>query len=427
MHADHKSQTQHSGNTRINSRQFEALFNNVIIGILITNQHGEIIGINKFAEIQFGYVQNELIGEKIEKLIPHRFHNKHVEDRAHFYKSPKTRMMGAGLNLFALRKDGIEFPAEISLSNYELDGETYVIALIVDATARKQNELQLLEKNSELEKATGEIRQLNEDLEKKVTMRTEMLKETLTALEQSQQELKDLYEKERELNHLKSRFVSMASHEFRTPLSTILSSVDLIKRYTSSEDTDKREKHIEKIQNAVRNLGYILDDFLSLGKLEEGLVEVARETIDAQDMIAETETLAQEIIQSFRKAHQLEFHHSLQNTSLALDRKLLRNILTNLVSNAAKYSPEKSMIKIHFHRNAQGLTITVSDDGIGIPEKDQEHLFERFFRAGNVGNIQGTGLGLYIVKRYIELMGGNISLKTQLKPGTTFEIFLPQP
>ncbi len=397
----------------IDARQFEALFNNAIIGIVLTNQAGEIMLMNQFAENQFGYTRDELVGKSVELLIPHKFRGKHEGHRQHFYHHPQTRMMGAGRDLHALRKDGSEFPAEISLSHYELEGKNYVITFVVDITLRKRGEQLLLRQNEELEKIVND--------------RSCMLQEAFLALEKSDAELNIAYEKEKKLGEIKSRFVSMASHEFRIPLSIILSSISLVKRYSGTEEIHNRERHISKIQKAVKNLNYILEDFLSLGKLEEGVAVANPESLDKKTLLANIDELLLELNQASGKNQQIELSHSLKNDLFTVDRKLLRNILANLVSNAIKYSPEKSVITIHCSDESGDLQIAVLDKGIGISEEEQEHLFERFFRANNVAGIEGTGLGLYIVRRYLNLIGGRITLDSKLNEGTMITIFIPQP
>jgi PAS domain S-box-containing protein len=390
------------------ARQFEALFNNAIIGMVLTSQIGEIMLMNQFAENQFGYARHELVGKPVELLIPHKIRGKHEEHRQYFQRHPQTRMMGEGRDLRALRKDGSEFAAEVSLSHYELEGKNYVIALVVDITLRKKGEETLFRQNEELEKMVND--------------RTFMLQKALQALERSDAELKMAYEKEKELGEIKSHFVSMASHEFRTPLSTILSSISLVKRYSGTEEIHNRERHISKIQNAVKTLNYILEDFLSLGKLEEGLVLVNPASLSRQMFLAEIDELLQEMNQASGKNQQIALGHSLKSELFTLDRKLRQNILANLVSNAIKYSPEKSVITIHCSEGSSDLQIAVCDKGVGIAEEEQGHLFGRFFRASNVTGIPGTGLGLHIVRRYVDLLGGRITLDSKLNEGTIITI-----
>jgi PAS domain S-box-containing protein len=229
-------------------------------------------------------------------------------------------------------------------------------------------------------------------------------------------------EKERQLNTLKSRFVSMASHEFRTPLSTIMSSVTLIGRYKDPIYEEKRTKHIDRIKGSVRNLNNILNDLLSLGKLEEGKISIHPETFDlcnfTQEVVEEHQAVAKE-------GQVIHYRHEGIEQLVSLDKHLLKNIFHNLLSNAIKYSPPDSEIEVRTHWQAESLTLEVQDQGMGIPTEEHEHLFERFFRARNATNIQGTGLGLNIVKEYVSLMDGKISFISKLEGGTTFTIILP--
>ena len=198
-----------------------SLFENATEGIILTNGRGHIVLANPAAEKMFGYAANELHNLPVEVLIPGNFRPGHKALREGFHKNPSNRSMGAGRDLFALKKNGEEFPVEISLSHYKKDDELFVIAFIVDITLRKEIEQNLVKKQNELEKVTFEIRKLNTELEKKVDERTHILKEALEKLEESQTELHEALEKEKQLNEIKSRFVSMASHEFRTPLSAV--------------------------------------------------------------------------------------------------------------------------------------------------------------------------------------------------------------
>ncbi len=228
-------------------------------------------------------------------------------------------------------------------------------------------------------------------------------------------------EKERELNELKSRFVSMASHEFRTPLSTILSSASLLTRYTQPQHEERKSKHIARIQSSVRNLVGILEDFLSLDKLEAGKIRCQPMDLKLIDVIEE---VVGDMELNLKKDQRIEVDNQVVD-QVHLDPKLLRNILINLVSNAIKYSPEGSVVGIDTHTEADFIFIRVKDQGIGIPKEEQVHLFDRFFRAGNVTNIQGTGLGLNIVQKYLGLMQGEITYKSEESVGSEFTVKLP--
>jgi signal transduction histidine kinase len=279
----------------------------------------------------------------------------------------------------------------------------------------------MLRQKEELEVITARMRQLNSELEIKVEERTQILKEALQKLEESQKELSEALDKEKQLNEIKSRFVSMASHEFRTPLTTVMSSASLLSKYTKEEDQDKRNRHIERIKTSVDHLNDILNDFLSLGKLNEGKIEPHPETFQLQELIADVVDGMKELT---RKGQTIQLKAS-NDIMIMTDKKMLRNILVNLISNAIKFSAEDQPIIAEAGIEETRLRLSVKDQGIGIPEQDQEHLFSSFFRGANATNIQGTGLGLHIVKRYTDLLHGSVEVKSELNKGTTVIIFLP--
>ncbi|HXC04011.1 MAG TPA: hybrid sensor histidine kinase/response regulator, partial [Bacteroidia bacterium] len=225
-----------------------------------------------------------------------------------------------------------------------------------------------------------EIKTLNADLEKKVSERTLFLEETILELKETKKELDVALSKEKELNELKSRFVSMASHEFRTPLATILSSLSLIKRYSEPVDQEKRSKHIIRIETAIRNLTELLNDFLSIGKLEEGKVMAVYESFNIKHFIT---TVTGEMQSITRPGQEIHYTHQ-GSEQIFLDPKILKNILNNLCSNAIKFSPDGGHIYLTSESEPTLVRITVKDNGIGIPDADQKNLFDRFFRAHNV-------------------------------------------
>ena len=235
---------------------------------------------------------------------------------------------------------------------------------------------------------------------------------------QASQVLIAALQKEKELNELKSRFVSMASHEFRTPLSTVLSSAYLIEKYTSTEDQPKRLKHLERIVSSVTMLTDILNDFLSVGKIEEGRIQVRPTSFNIRDFIV---AIAGDMKNSLKKQQKITYHHE-GSPDVCMDTSLLKHIIMNLVSNASKFSPEGVRIEINTITNGDRVTLSVKDNGIGISKQDQKHLMERFFRGANVGNIQGTGLGLHIVSKYTELLNGTVKCISELEKGTEFII-----
>jgi PAS domain S-box-containing protein len=398
-----------------------SLFENATEGIILTNSAGNIIMVNPAAEKMFEYAKEELIGKPIEILIPEKFKHHHHQLREGFYQQPSNRVMGVGRDLYARKKDGTDMPVEVSLSHYQRDGEIFVIAFVIDITKRKEIENDMLKQKTELEKITDKIRQLNANLEVKVEERTLILKEALQKLERSQQELSEALDKERQLNEIKSRFVSMASHEFRTPLSTVLSSASLLSKYSAADDQGKRDKHIQRIKNSVNHLNDILEDFLSLGKLNEGKVEKSMDEVNLKEILAET---IEEMKGILKKGQHFEL--SCNDDRIAYtDKKLFKNVLINLIGNAIKFSEEEKLISVHGNTAGDKALISVTDEGIGISEEDQLHLFSSFFRGANATNIQGTGMGLHIVKRYVELLGGQIQIQSQLNKGTTVTFTIP--
>jgi PAS domain S-box-containing protein len=398
-----------------------SLFENATEGIILTNNTGKIVLVNPAAEKMFGYNSGEIEGKPIEILIPDRVKPHHDELRKGFYKNPSNREMGHGRDLYGRKKDGENLPVEVSLSYYHKENEMYVIAFIVDITRRKEIENSMLNQQKQLERISDEIRKLNAELEAKVEERTMILKEALHRLEQSQEELSEALDKERQLNEIKSRFVSLASHEFRTPLSTVLSSASLLAKYTTTDEQDKRIRHIDKIKSSVKHLNDILEDFLSLGKLDEGKVESQCVEFDLKEFVNET---ADEMKGLLKKGQQIKTYYEGVPT-IESDKKLLKNVIINLITNAIKFSEEGKKITISTQVIADSAVISVKDEGIGIAEEDLDHLFTSFFRGGNALNIQGTGLGLHIVKRYLDLIGGEVDVKSGLGEGTTVILKIP--
>ncbi|HEX5668325.1 MAG TPA: PAS domain-containing sensor histidine kinase, partial [Chitinophagaceae bacterium] len=398
-------------------QRFEALFQFATMAIIVADSNGKITMANKFAKALFGY-EDDIFSLIVEDLIPRRFRKEHEGYRKGYNKNPTNRAMGHGLDLFAIRKDGAEFPVEVSLGHYQVNEEKFTIAFIIDISARKEIEETMVRQKEQLERSNREIEQLNDELEIKVITRTKELEETLKALEESKSELEIALNKEKELSDLKTRFVSMASHEFRTPLSTILSSASLVAKYKQSEEQDKRDKHIQRIRSAVNNLTDILNEFLSIGRIEEGKVQANFSSFNVKEHI---QLVCNEMTTILKKGQRFNYVHT-GEPRVYLDLSLLRNVMINLLSNAIKFSPENAVINVSSQVDEKTIIIAVKDNGLGIPEDDKKHLFERFFRANNVTNIQGTGLGLHIVSKYVELMNGNIEVDSELEKGTTFTI-----
>lgn len=407
---------------------FREIFQSSNEGILVVDKKGVIQMSNPVGEKMFGYEYGELKGESIDLLVPDQLREHHKVYRQIYNADPQPRSMGMGRDLRGRRKDGSEFPIEVSLSNVELNDVFFVVAFIIDITRRKKAE-------EALKKSEEQLITYATELEQRVQKRTEALNRSVNKLEETnnllqkeiderikaENEAKIALAKERDLNELKSRFVSMASHEFRTPLSSILSSVNLIQRYIENDKPESTKKHIERIRGSVKNLTDILNDFLSLGRLEEGKINIDLEMIDLREFIY---SYAEEMEGILKSGQYYDIKISDQ-ISVETDIRILKNVLANLISNASKYSPENSKVEIEAKRSNGELKLSIRDFGMGIPNDEQKHLFERFFRAKNAVNIQGTGLGLNIVKKYVELLGGEISFESELGKGTVFSLHFP--
>jgi PAS domain S-box-containing protein len=406
----------------INKKEMiDAFFDHATEGIIVADEKGVIILVNPSAERMFGYEHLELIGTNVDVLVPLKSKHSHKDNREKFAQNPHARPMGLGLDLYGKRKDDSLFPVEISLSPVKRENNTIFVAFIIDISIRKQIEASVLEKQKELEHVASVLMATNEELERKVSDRTKVLQEAIRELEKSRNELSAALEKEKDLNDLKSRFISMASHEFRTPLTTILSSASLISEYNTPEFEDRKHKHVNRIKSAVNNLNDILSDFLSISKLEEGKVVADFRNFDLQDLIKE---IIGDLQITARQGQKIVYSHT-GKAIVYLDSKLIRNILINLLSNAIKFTNENKTINVRSLSNEEIVSIEVEDQGIGISEEDQKHLFERFYRGKNATNIQGTGLGLHIVGNFADLMRGHIVLSSLLNKGTIIKITFP--
>ncbi|MTI21770.1 PAS domain-containing sensor histidine kinase [Fulvivirga sp. RKSG066] len=403
-------------NPSSNESAFKAIYEACEEGIIVVRKSGIIRMANKAAHQIFGYDASELEGKTIENLIPVSLRDKHVDNRQNYMKQPEPRRMGAGRDLLAVRKSKEEFPVEISLNVAELNGEKHVIAYVIDISKRKKVE-------RALKKSEEQLILYASQLEKRVKERTEELEKQIIVTQKAEKEAKTALERERELNELKSRFVSIASHEFRTPLSTILSSSSLIAKYNTQEGAqEKRLRHIDKIKSSISNLNGILNDFLSLSKLEEGKLDIDVCEVNLVDACKE---VIEELSSIIKPGQQIKFQCKGHPQSIQADPKIIKNIVINLTSNAIKYSEKDIHVGLDFEREDE-ICICIIDHGMGIPEDDQKHLFERFFRAKNAINVQGTGLGLNIVKKYVEMLGGAIKFKSELDKGTEFHVTFPK-
>ena len=285
------------------------------------------------------------------------------------------------------RKDGSIYPVEVHLQSSTLENRTLIVAITMDISDRK-----------------GYMQKL----ENTVQERTEQLQQAL--------------KKEKELGDLKTKFLTLVSHEFKTPLSAILTSATLVGKYTTADQQEKREKHLKSISAEVQHLTSILNDFLSVERMEQGkevyhmsefyLSKVVNEVIYSANMLLKT-------------GQKIDYPLNIEEVQIYQDEKIVALTLTNLLNNAIKYSPENTRISLEVEIGEDSIAFKIMDEGFGIPEADQKHIFERYFRAENVLTTQGTGIGLNIVKTHLENLGGNISFESKENKGSTFTAVLP--
>jgi PAS domain S-box-containing protein len=396
---------------------FNVLFEAVSEGVVVVDDKQNIVSANSSVEKMFGYEKDELLKKKLEILIPKNYHAGHGAHFSGFMKNKEKRQMGNGRDLYGARKNGVVFPLEAGLNPFEIYGKTFIMALVIDISVRKRQE--------------EEIHKLNDELEKKVNERTKELSKTVKELKvvnieldeenqkriEAENKIKDALKKEKELNELKTKFLSLVSHEFKTPLSGILTSTILLGKYKLTEQQEKRNKHLETITNKVHYLNNILNDFLSVEKLETGKINYKFQTFRLSKVVDEVIYNANMLLKGGQR---IKYPEDIDDISLTQDEKTIELALSNLVNNAIKYSPENTEIDINIVQDKKITTFKIKDNGIGIPKADQKNIFNRYFRAENALLTQGTGIGLNIIKSHLKNLGGTITFESEENVGSTF-------
>lgn len=359
----------------ISIKEYSELFEFAPVGYFILNKYGVILNVNQTGSEQLGFSKKKLTGKHLSIfLISKSYQDSFYRHRDLVTESGKQQQLECEIK----KSDGSAFFAliESSVIKDEKNNFKHFITTISDITLQKERALWL----------------------------------------------ESALLKEKELNEMKSQFLTIASHEFRTPLTAILSSSELLGKYNRPEDEDKRKKHLYKIKTSVNRLKEILMDFSSANDAEK------EESINNPESFALDKFLVDliEEVKAFNGIHRVKYKHTGKLQNVILDKKLLKTCISNLIINAYKYSPKGGTIEIESKPNSSGgISITIKDEGMGIPESDKPHIFEQFYRAKNASDFQGTGLGLYITQKFITLMGGSISFTSKEKEGTTFIIDLP--
>ena len=394
---------------------FDLMFDAVSEGIIVIDPQQRIVKSNQAASNMFGYRSEELLGQPLDILIPKNYRSSHSKNVEKFVHEKKARKMGQGRDLYGARKDGTEFPVEAGLNPFVLEDRQYVMAVLIDITVRKEQQQQIIDLNEQLEykieERTRELHETVEELKAEVIKRVEI-----------ENQIKESLQKERELNELKTKFLSLVSHEFKTPLSGILTSATLAGKYTKTEQQDKRDKHLKIIRAKVKYLTNILNDFLSIERLETGKVSYNYSEFPLSKVINEVTYDANMLL---KDGQHIQYPEGIDHIMLNFDEKILELTLSNLLNNAIKYSGENTDITIDVTPIEDRLKISVTDQGMGIPLSEQKHIFNRYFRAENALLTQGTGIGLNIVKNHLENLGGTITFMSQEGVGTTFAINIP--
>lgn len=356
--------------------RYRTLLEGASVAMLVIDSEAVIKLVNHRTTLLFGYAEEELVGKHFHVLLPGTIRELHDKLEKHYWTKPTSRPMGHGANFTALRKDGAEFPADIALSYMQIDNAPHVVAFVSDLTDRLE-------------------------------------------ADRLQQELA----KEKELRRLKSHFLSMVAHDFRTPLTLIMSTAGMLRMMEGKIESEQRIEQLNKIDQQVSTLSQLLDEVSFINKNEMAGYQLDLMPVDVCIFLQQK---SEELQNAFHKPMTFQINCPNTTSRFLLDELLVNKIFSNLISNAIKYCDENTgAVSIGFEMLEDWIKVSVHDNGIGIPEKDQRYIFEAFHRGENVGSVKGSGLGLMIVKQAVDAHGGRIEFSSVLRKGTTFTVYLP--
>ncbi len=369
---------EHQQQFQLSENRYRSLVDASPEAILVVAQSGNIELVNPAAALLFGYSLSELISQQIERLIPSAFAKSHAALRADFQEAPAQRTMARGaIEINARRKNGSEFPAEVSLSPVQSPFGPQVICVVRDVSANKQAALQMAA----------------------------------------------LLEQEKNISQMKTRFISLTSHEFRTPMAAAMGSVEILTHHLDRLDQAKRQALLVRITASLQHMNRMLDDILLLNRADASRVDIRLRTLNLGQ---ELRSILQESELGDSEQHSFHYAATAEVPEFVSDPSLLQHIFSNLLSNAVRYSPAGTTITLRLTLTAEAAVVEVADQGIGIPLADHERIFEPFERGSNIGQIAGTGLGLNIVRRMVELLRGTVVVSSLAGGGTNFTVVLPR-
>ena len=353
--------------------------------IIEVDREGVIRLVNEEAERLFGCPRVELIGRRVEELLPERYREGHLTHRGHYQDHPLKRRMGSGLDLWARKSDGTEFPVDIKLSPIQTEDGLRTMCVVRDITERRQTEAQIRSLNENLERRNREVERADQ---------------------------------------LKSEFLASMSHELRTPLNAIIGFSDLLQEQSAGEVNEKQQRYLNHISHGARHLLTLINDILDLSKIEAGRLDLRLERLILPDDIEEVFTAVRPLATT--KGLDLDIHVS-AGLELHANKTRFKQILYNLLSNAVKFTPAGGSITVEAHAERTLLRLTVGDTGIGIPPDEIETIFEAFHQAAETtkGVREGTGLGLAITKRLVEMHRGRIWVESEVSQGSQFIVEMP--